>query len=366
VAAKPAGGGHPGASAGPLEQFLGAADALRRVTGLVARGASPAGLYSAVAQEVAQLLGADAGGMLRYEPGGTVAVAGWWGVSGMDVPLGTQLTVAGENVAASVLRNGQPARTDRFDGPAGSVAARFRELGVRSSIGAPITLEGRVWGVAVAATSRPGRLPADSEWHIAGLVALVGAAVADLHQIADEHAALRRVAMLVAGSAAPAVVFREVASEVRQLLDADVTTIARFEPDATATILADDYRAPTSSRSMLAQVTGTVGILAGLWVAISPWFLVLQHGGNNAAVTNLIVGLAVAGLGLFAVSGSRGFSGLELGTLLAGVWLILSPFILNATYDIATSMFWSNIFAGALIAVVGLAALGETWRVSAR
>ena len=132
------------------------------------------------------------------------------------------------------------------------------------------------------------------------------------------------------------------------------------------TVISDDYLAPTSPRSMLAQVTGTVGILTGLWVAISPWFLVLQHGGNNAAVTNLIVGLAVVALGLFAVSGSRGFSGLEVGTLIAGSWLILSPYILDEKFAIATPMYWSNVLAGALIAVVGLAALGETRRLTAR
>ncbi len=55
-------------------------------------------------------------------------------------------------------------------------------------------------------------------------------------------------------------------------------------------VISDDYLAPASSRSVLAQVTGVLGMLTGLWVAISPWFLVLQHGGNNAAVTNLIVG----------------------------------------------------------------------------
>ena len=131
-------------------------------------------------------------------------------------------------------------------------------------------------------------------------------------------------------------------------------------------VISDDYRAPTSSGSMLAQVTGTLGILAGLWVAISPQFLVLQHGGNNAAASNLIVGLAVVALGLFAVSGSRGFSGLEVGSLLAGFWLILSPFVLNEKFGIATPMFWSNVFAGGLIAAVGLAALAETWRFSTR
>src|SRR5262249_61953403 len=173
----------------------------------------------------------------------------------MAVPLGTQLTVAGEDVAASVLRNGQPVIADRFEGRAGSGAARFGQRGGRSGIGGPITLEGRLGGVAVAATAQPGRLLTDNQWHIVGLVALVSAAIADLHQIADEHAALRRVAMLVAGSAAPAEVFAEVASEVRELLGADVTTIARFEPDATATILAG---------------VGTNAPLAGRWSGEPP------------------------------------------------------------------------------------------------
>jgi len=131
-------------------------------------------------------------------------------------------------------------------------------------------------------------------------------------------------------------------------------------------VMSDDYLAPASSRSVLAQVTGAFGMLTGLWVAISPWFLVLQHGGSNAAVSNLIVGAAIVALGLFAVSGSRGFLGLEVGSLIAGIWLIISPFILNAHYTITPSMFWSNIVAVAVVAVFGLAALGETRRVPAR
>ena len=133
-----------------------------------------------------------------------------------------------------------------------------------------------------------------------------------------------------------------------------------------AAVISDDYFAPVSSRSVLAQACATLGLLTGIWVAISPWFLVLEHAGNNATVSNLIVGVAVATLGLFAVSGGRGFLGLEVGSVLAGVWLIISPFILNAKFGIADPMYWSNIFAGALVAVIGLVALGVTWRASVR
>jgi hypothetical protein len=128
------------------------------------------------------------------------------------------------------------------------------------------------------------------------------------------------------------------------------------------TMISDDYLAPTTPHSTLTQATAALGMLTGLWVAISPWFLVLQRTGNNAAVTNLIVGLAVVALGLFALSGSRGFLGLEVGSVLAGVWLIISPFILDAKYAIATPMYWSNVFAGALVVLISLAALAEARR----
>jgi signal transduction histidine kinase len=236
MAGQPAGGSHP--ASGERLQFHDAAAALRRVATLVMRGASSPETFSAVARELAQLLGADVTSVLRYEPDGTVAVAGWWSVPGMDVPVGTRLTVAGKDLAASVLRDGQPAWTDRFEGTPGSVAARFQRLGVRSGVGAPITRDGRLWGVAIAAASQPGRLPAGSEWEIAGLIALVVAATSDLNRIAGEQAALRRVAMLVASPAAPAEVFSEVASEIRELLGADIATIMRFEPDGAATALA--------------------------------------------------------------------------------------------------------------------------------
>ena len=131
-------------------------------------------------------------------------------------------------------------------------------------------------------------------------------------------------------------------------------------------VISDDYLAPTTSHSTLTQSTVALGMLTGLWVAISPWFLVLQSGGNNAAVNDLVIGLAVVALGLFALAGSRGFLGLEVGSLLAGVWLIISPFILDAKFAIATPMYWSNVFAGALVVLIGLAALAETQRRPAR
>ena len=127
--------------------------------------------------------------------------------------------------------------------------------------------------------------------------------------------------------------------------------------------LATEYLAPPTRRSMAAQVTAVLGMLTGLWVAISPWFLMLQApGARNATASNLIIGLAVAGLGLFGVCGIRGFLGMEVGSLLLGIWLIVSPFILDAKFAIQAPMYWSNIWAGAIIALLALGSLAALRR----
>lgn len=109
----------------------------------------------------------------------------------------------------------------------------------------------------------------------------------------------------------------------------------------------------------LAQLAAMAGMLTGLWVAISPWFLTLQvPRGGNATANDLIIGLAIAGLGLLTITGARSLEGLQPASLLAGVWLIISPFILDATVPVTAAMYWSNIWSGAIVIVAALAVLG--------
>jgi hypothetical protein len=126
-----------------------------------------------------------------------------------------------------------------------------------------------------------------------------------------------------------------------------------------------EYLLPATSQGVAAQAAAALGMLTGLWVALSPLFLVLQHGGTNANVANVIAGLVAVGVGAVALASPRGFPGLQFGSLLLGVWVIISSFILDAKFTIATPMFWSNSFAGAFLvvmALVGLAALRPATR----
>jgi hypothetical protein len=117
-----------------------------------------------------------------------------------------------------------------------------------------------------------------------------------------------------------------------------------------------DYALPTTTGGIAAQMSAVLGLLTGVWVAVSPWFLTLQQGGTNANSVNLISGLAVAGVSAFALVNPRGFASLQLGSALLGVWLIIAGPILSEKYAIADPMFWSNSLAGGVL--IALAALG--------
>ena len=114
-----------------------------------------------------------------------------------------------------------------------------------TSIGGPIVVAGRLWGAMVVAALEGGSLPADAQSRLEQFVELVGMAIAnaearvELARLADEQAALRRVATLVAEEAPVAEVFARVGEEVAGVLgDAVESAVLRFEDDGTATVMA--------------------------------------------------------------------------------------------------------------------------------
>jgi signal transduction histidine kinase len=167
--------------------------ALRRVATLVARRAAPEEVFTAVAEEMAQRLGAEITKVLRYEPDGTATIVGGWSIPSMHVPIGTRLTVEGVGVAVNVLETGRPARTEKQEGPPGSVADCFRKVGVKVTIGSPIVVEGALWGVAVAGSSDLDALPPRSEERIGEFTELVATAIANAQSRSELAASRARV-----------------------------------------------------------------------------------------------------------------------------------------------------------------------------
>jgi signal transduction histidine kinase len=153
--------------------------ALRRVATLVAQGVPPTEVFSAVAEEMAHCLNVENAEVHSFETdgAGSVVVASY-AESGMPhVPFGYRRTLEGENVSGQVLRTGRPARMDSYEDASGSIAAQMRELGIRSRVGVPINVDGRVWGMAVVGSSRPGPLPPDTEERVEDFAELVATAI---------------------------------------------------------------------------------------------------------------------------------------------------------------------------------------------
>ena len=219
--------------------------ALRRVATLVARASPAEELFAAVTEEVGRLVGADFARLARHEPADALTFVAAWSRTGEHFPVGSRWGLTGEdNIGVLVLRAGRPARIDDFAGISGPLAADARERGVRSAAGAPIIVEGRIWGVIFAGSNLRQPLLPDTEARLASVTELVATAIANaesragITRLAEEQAALRRVATLVARGAPAVEVFGAVTEEAGQLLQADQTTMSRYESDDTATIVA--------------------------------------------------------------------------------------------------------------------------------
>lgn len=217
--------------------------ALRRVATLVARGASPEEVFATVAAEAGQVLRAEHTNIGRFDPGGMYSVvAAWTSAATALIPVGTRKPLGGRNAPTLVSETGRPVRIDNPAEYSGEMGEVNRATGVRASAGVPVSVDGRLWGVMLVASSgRP--LPADTETRLAAFTELAATAIAnaqareELRGFAEEQAALGRVATLVAQGAPPQEVFIAVAGEAGQLLRVDYTVLSRYDPDGLVTVI---------------------------------------------------------------------------------------------------------------------------------
>ena len=104
--------------------------ALRRVATLVAEGAPSAEVFSAVAQEVAQVLRLMNVAVCRYDhDGSTMTVLAVHGAYPDIFGPGSRWPLDGPSMSAEVLRTGRPVRIEEYSELPGSLAAAAREHG---------------------------------------------------------------------------------------------------------------------------------------------------------------------------------------------------------------------------------------------
>jgi signal transduction histidine kinase/PAS domain-containing protein len=226
-----------------LERLAGEQTALRQVATLVAREASQAEVFSAIAEGIGQLLGTEEIRMLRYEDDGSAVVVGSWG-NEEAFPPGSRQQLEGDTAASRVLRTGRTARIDDYRTVSGPLAETVRSIGVRSAVGAPILVEGRLWGAIVTGSTQEELLPPDTESRLGQFTELMATAIANTeaharaNRLAEEQAALRRVATLVAKGSSPTEVFAKIGEEVANVIGDVDCVLGRDEGDGTVSVVA--------------------------------------------------------------------------------------------------------------------------------
>jgi len=247
------GAGHDPPELIRLRELADEQAALRRVATLVAGGARPGEVFTAVADELGRLIGAEATFVSRVEHTwgergeleGWITVVGSYGRVSDLIPVGFRIKLQPGMIHMTALRTGRPARSNGerlANGPFGAIVG---ELGLRAAVGTSIVVGGRQWGVTVAATPRED-FPAGTESRMADFMELAGMAIAnaqaeqELRELADTQAALRRLAMLVARGEPPGTVFAAVTRESLRHFGGGTARMIRYELDGTATILAHE------------------------------------------------------------------------------------------------------------------------------
>jgi signal transduction histidine kinase len=213
--------------------------ALHALARLVAQGVDPEEVFAAVADQAAEVLGADIAAIDRFDPDDMVTLVAVRGAAGEVPAIGSRTPTATTGNAARVRATGRPARIDEYTEAYSSIGYRS---GFRAAVSVPITVGGGLWGVmTVASKGKVGRFPPGTEERLAAFTQLAVLAIAnakarqDLAMVAEEQAALRWIATLVARGAQPEAVSSAVAEELGRLFGADAAYVVLDERDGTVT-----------------------------------------------------------------------------------------------------------------------------------
>ena len=213
-----------------LRALLAEQAALRRVATMVV-GSTPApALFGRVCEELGGLLTVKSTDMIRFEDEGFARVVGSWAASGTpSFPVGERVPVEGETVTAKLHRTERPERVDDYADVEGELAARLREFGIRSVVGAPIQVAGRLWGAIMVTSELPYAFPAGTEERINSFAELITAALANVD--AREQLAASRARIVEAADAARRRIERDLHDGAQQRLVSLALSLRLLESD---------------------------------------------------------------------------------------------------------------------------------------
>ena len=157
---------------------------LRRIAMLVAEGVAPQTVFDAVTEEaLRRFRSATTARMIRFESDGTATILANDGTSGAHVNVGEAWeSYPPTGLTATIQRTAAPARVEDYgDIPGGEPYLRE---GLRCSVGMPIHVTGRLWGM-IAVGFAQGPLPPDAEVRMTEFTDLLSTAIATAHYRAE-------------------------------------------------------------------------------------------------------------------------------------------------------------------------------------
>ena len=215
--------------------------ALNRVAVTVATETAAERVFDVVTEEVARAPRRRCREPRSLQPGRDEGViVGKWSEPGVQIPgAGTIVAIEDGSALTRVARTGAPARQATDDpGVPAELHERLTALGVTSLVAAPIVVSGDIWGAVVVSLTGERRFPANAEERLGQFAALVAVALAntqareELATLADEQAALSRVAVAVATEEDPERLFNAVSEEIGRLFGARSAATVRYVDDA--------------------------------------------------------------------------------------------------------------------------------------
>jgi signal transduction histidine kinase len=150
--------------------------ALRRVATLVASSAQPQRVFQIVSEEAGRLLEARTAATVRFEELSAVVAGSWNDGEGAGITVGTLVPYS--EPGSPVYRvSHEGGRIDDYGDLPGEAARLTQLAGYRSSVMAPITAGGRLWGALAVFSASTNHFPADAQQRLADFTNLVALAL---------------------------------------------------------------------------------------------------------------------------------------------------------------------------------------------
>ncbi|WP_238011822.1 GAF domain-containing protein [Dactylosporangium sp. AC04546] len=167
--------------------------ALRRVATLVAQNATPAEVFAAVAAAVGGVLDADIAVVARYEVDASATMLATWERHPGALQAPVNYSLGGHDISTMVFQSQRPARMADYSQADSSIGVAVQQAAIRSALGAPIIVDQRLWGVAIAGSRHPGAFPADFENRICEFTELLATSIANTESRAELAASRARI-----------------------------------------------------------------------------------------------------------------------------------------------------------------------------